>query len=317
MNETLRLQARIDRSGAVRYIKLGVEGAAAQECLAANVLALGFPEVPEDICCARDWDAVRAHFIAAGKTVQKASDHTREIRDFYTLDETTLWITFVGNKMYWAFADPEVTRDERAPFLKRRRRVRGAWRSDDFAGRPLLANALSTRLTRVRAYRSTICDVAAADYLLRRINGETDPLIAEAEAATAAMCRLAAQLIRQLHEKEFEVLVDLVFAHLGWRRISLLGETQADIDLLAEQPLTGERAFVQVKSSATPAVLDDYMERFASWSDCDRFFFVCHSPSTALAKRVDAPNVELWFAEEIAAKTVRAGLFDWLIERVR
>jgi len=87
--------------------------------------------------------------------------------------------------------------------------------------------------------------------------------------------------------------------------------------MLVEQPLTGQRAFVQVKSSATPAMLDDYIARFASWPDCDRLVFVCHSPTPALAARAATANVELWFADKIASKVMQAGILDRLIKRAR
>ena len=32
------------------------------------------------------------------------SNHLRQIQDFYQLGEDTLWITFFGRKLYWAFA---------------------------------------------------------------------------------------------------------------------------------------------------------------------------------------------------------------------
>lgn len=100
--------------------------------------------------------------------------------------------------------------------------------------------------------------------------------------------------------------------------MSVLGETEADADLLLEQIATGERAFVQVKSKATPAVLDDYVRRFKARGDCGRMFFVCHSPSPALVARTtpDAA-VNVWLADTLADKALRADLFDWLVERVR
>lgn len=99
----------------------------------------------------------------------------------------------------------------------------------------------------------------------------------------------------------------------------MLGETEKDIDLLVEQIATHERAFVQVKSAATPAVLEDYVERFRAYSGADRMVFACHSPSPALAKlRPEAADhVDLWFAETLAQKAISSGLFDWLIARVR
>ena len=67
----------------------------------------------------------------------------------------------------------------------------------------------------------------------------------------------AAPIYRQppcplLHQDDFETLVDLIFARGGWHRVSALGGNEADIDLAVEQSLTGERAFVQVKSGHRP-----------------------------------------------------------------
>jgi hypothetical protein len=42
------------------------------------------------------------------------------------------------------------------------------------------------------------------------------------------------------------MLVDLVFANSGWRRIGRVGKTQKTVDIELMLPTTGERAFVQV-----------------------------------------------------------------------
>jgi len=77
-------------------------------------------------------------------------------------------------------------------------------------------------------------------------------------------------------------LVDLIFARGGWQRTTVLGKDQIDVDLVLSQPLLGETAWVQIKSSASQAVLDDYIDRFRRDGSCGRFFFVCHSaPGTA------------------------------------
>ena len=76
------------------------------------------------------------------------------------------------------------------------------------------------------------------------------------------MTEVAAKLIAGLHWAEFETLVDLIFARSGWQRVSRVGGTLADVDLILEQPVTGETAFVQVKSKAGQSVLDDYIGRF-------------------------------------------------------
>ena len=96
--------------------------------------------------------------------------------------------------------------------------------------------------------------------------------------------------------------------------MSRVGDTQADVDLVLEQPTTGERAFVQVKSKAGQAVLDDYVGRFRRSGAYQRMFFVCHSPKSLLSIEGDE-RLHLWAGDRLADAAVRAGLFDWLIER--
>ena len=61
----------------------------------------------------------------------------------------------------------------------------GPWRNTDIQGRPLPVNDLSSKLTQTANYRATICGVNERDYLIRRINSETEPLAMEAEAVRA------------------------------------------------------------------------------------------------------------------------------------
>jgi hypothetical protein len=62
-----------------------------------------------------------------------------------------------------------------------------------------------------------------------------------------------------------------------------LGGTVTDVDMIVEQPLTGETAFVQVKASSRQAELDDYIERFKSNGRFDRFMFVCAAPQDGMS----------------------------------
>ena len=89
-------------------------------------------------------------------------------------------------------------------------------------------------------------------------------------------------MIAQLDWRDFEIMVDLIFARGGWQRSSAVGDGEVDVDLMLTSPTTGETAWVQIKSSAAQAVLDDYIERFHRDGSCDRFFFVCHSPKGTL-----------------------------------
>lgn len=301
---------------AVRYIKLGAGGSFARLSLDKGELPLGYHEVPHDLCAAGDWDGVLAHFTPIRKTVGKARDSMREVRDFYTLGSDCLWITFADGFLWWAFAEPEV--NWLAPgnnlTASRTRRTIGGWRNTTIAGQLLRINDLTTRLTQVANYRGTICAVRASEYLLRKINAQDEPIIVGATAARAAMLSSAKDMIAQLHWADFEIMVDLIFARGGWQRTSVLGGTMADIDLLIEQPTLGETASVQVKSRASQAVLDEHITYFAA-SGLPRTFFVCHSPDGVLSAGA-AAGVHLWTGDQLADIAVKSGLFEWLMDRV-
>ena len=282
----------------VRYIKLGAGGSFARSSLDKGELQLGYHEVPHDLCAAGDWNGVLTYFSGFRKTIGKASDSTREIQD------------------WWGFAEPEVTwlGIDHNLSASRKRRMIGGWRNTNIHGEPLRINDLTTRLTQVANYQGTICAVRAQDYLLRRINGADEPVLKSATAARAAMLASAQDMITGLHWADFEIMVDLIFARGGWQRVSVLGKTMADVDLVIEQPTLGETASVQVKSKASQAVLDGHIAYFTA-SGHARTFFVCHTPTGALST-CDAPGVHLWTGEPLAGIAVKSGLFEWLMDRV-
>jgi hypothetical protein len=300
-----------------RYIKLGTGNRFAKECIEQGVIRLGFDGVPHELCMAGDWSGAHQALRKLGKSQGAATNQAQQIEDFYTLGADALWITFWEGKLWWTFAELGVLQNVEHSYLTRYRRTAIPWRCADVNGNDLGVRDLSTRLTQLAAFRGTLCNVRERDYLLRRINGETEPLADEALALQTQLIDIAERLVAALHWRDFEILVDRIFADSGWRRVGVLGETQADADLFVEQIATGERAFVQVKSRATPAMLHDYIDRFREYGDCSRMFFICHSPSSKLRQQVSLPDVEIWFAHIVARKAVRAGLFEWLVQRVR
>lgn len=301
----------------VRYIKLGREGRWFEECRRLARIALGHDAVPHALALAGDWAGLEAALTKSRGDA--AREDVREVRDFYTLGADALWVTFDREHLWWTFAEPEVhLTEERAEPGSRYRRTIGGWRCTDLLGEPLRIVDLNAKLTTTRAYRRTICDVAARDYLLRRINGAPEPSVERAQAAQAEAVAAARELIAGLHPADFELLADLIFAAGGWRRLSVVGETMKDADLVLEQPATRERAFVQVKSTASQAVLADYVERFrAHAGSFQRMFFICHSPKGALEGALGSSDadVAVWTGDRLADQAVRAGLLDWLIER--
>ena len=300
----------------IRYIKLGAGGSWVQPSFERSEIHFGYRNVPHDLCVRGDWDAVIRHFTDLGRSKAKAKDAAREVRDFYTLGSESLWITFADGHLWWAFAESEVVwlgSDEDGCGSRMRKTIDG-WHKANIVGEPLRTDHLSTKLTQVSAYRQTICSVKESAYLIRRINGVDESVVARAREVRQAMVTVASEMITGLHWAEFETLVDLIFSRSGWQRVSRVGDTQADVDLVLEQPSTGETAFVQVKSKASPSVLQDYIERFRRNGTHDRMFFVCHSPTGALPADREA-GLHVWAGDRLADAAVKAGLFDWLAVR--
>lgn len=297
-----------------RYIKLGSAGAWAEHSLANGIVPFGYARIPHEPCLAGDWDDVERRLLNGGRTPGKAKDGVREIRDFYELGSDCLWITFADRHLWWAFAEPVVVSTPGDEFGTRHRRVIGRWQKTTVGGVPLRSDLLSTRLTQVANYRQTICRIRDTDYLLRRINDIPEPIVQRAEHTKREMLAVAAEMIQILSWAEFETMVDLIFTRSGWQRVSKVGTGLADVDIILEHQTIGERAFVQVKSTAGQDVLDDYLQRYKRHGGYQRFYFACHSPRGKLAAP-DENNIHVWTGETLAVNAVQAGLFDWLTAR--
>jgi hypothetical protein len=301
--------------GAVRYIKLGRGGGWADAALADGLVPFGYREIDHDLCVAGDWAGVRKQLLAMGRTPSGASHGVRELRDFYELPDDTLWITLANGHLWWTFAEADVVRHARvsdADGPVRSRRCREGWSRHDLAGEPLDVRSLSSALLRTANYRMTICAVECIDYLLRRIRGDRAPLHTEAQLSLQALQSTTLALIRLLDWADFEALADLLFASGGWQRVSVLGGGQPDVDMILTQPITGETAWVQVKSSASQTVFKDYLARFGKDGSCDRLFFVCHSGELTSP---DPSRVLVWCGERLARATLEAGLLGWVMAR--
>lgn len=154
------------------------------------------------------------------------------------------------------------------------------------------------------------------DYLLRRIRGVDQPLRVRANRLLVDLTATAADLVRRLDWRDFETLVDLIFAHSGYKRQSALGGAQPAIDFVAREPLTGASAWVQVKSQASQAIFEDYLERFRREGSASSFF-VYHSAKRPIRIKAATPNVYIWSVDRVANAVVEAGLVGWVAERIR
>ncbi len=299
----------------VRYIKLGPAGRWAEAAIGTGKLVLDFREIEHELAVSGNDEALASaclEFRGGDKT--SASTDVGEIRAFYEAGEDELWIAFHAGKLWWAFAKEGVSPSDPAEGLGARyRRTLDGWRSTDANGSELAMRDLDGRITQLAGYRRTICSVKQADRVVRLINGAPRREVAATRSAHAELAAHVATLVCQLGPDDFEVLVDLIVTRLGWRRVGAVGGLQKTVDIEIEQPLTGERAFVQVKSRSTQTELDGYVAEFERYG-VDRMIYAWHSgPGLAC----DHPGVILLGPEVIANNVVSAGLLDWLIRKTR
>ena len=295
----------------VYYIKLGGRGVWEPECFRDGVLRFGYNEAPHDLCATGNWTGVWDIMKAIRGDAGAATRDVMQIRAFYESDEDTIFITFARGLLHWCRPTGEI---EVLPGNSHRRATLDGWHTTSVGGNELSADKLSGRLLKVQMFRGTICAVRAADYLLHRLSDELSPEVAVAEEAEHALIAAIIPLMRLLTWQDFELLVDLVFSSSGWRRLSQVGGTQKTIDLELVLPSTNERAFVQVKSEATRASLNDYVSRLDESEAYSRMFFVWHTGN--IPENEGPEGVILLGPQRLARMILDAGLSSWLREKV-
>lgn len=98
--------------------------------------------------------------------------------------------------------------------------------------------------------------------------------------------------------------------------MSVLGETMKYADLELEEPITGERYQVQIKSSAGAAEFKAYRDKFVG-KGFRKLFFVVHTPHPSLTNGLASESVELILPDRLGHMIVNAGLVSWLLAKVR
>lgn len=294
------------------YIKLGRGGEWEAEAIQAGVLRFGYRELDHQLCIAGDWAAAREAWRAhRGDNEAVLTSDMNQVRTFYTAPETSVFITFHAGRMHWCRPSGQVEMlDDRS---KRRGTVDG-WHGQTVGSENLFYERLSGRLLKVQGFRGTVCAVDAEDYLLRKIGDEVTPQVQAAIEAEAQIIAAISGLMGLLTWQDFELLVDLAFSSSGWKRTGATGGVQNTVDIEFVLPSTQERAFVQVKSRATPAQLNNYVERMAQMDGVHRMFFVWHTGDVGAAP--EHGMVTLIGPGKLARMVLDAGLATWLRQKV-
>ncbi len=296
------------------YIKLGRAGCWEADAISSGLLRLGWEHQSLTDINTRSWTKIEAELNAEqpGKLGVATTDLNR-LRDITESIQDDIWITFHGAKLWWArLASGPVEADEISKF----RRTVSGWQDHTADGQLLVINDLPGKIAMLQGFRGTVCRVGAYELLARMLAGERSALARQISITADALVEHLMSAIEELHWKDYETLVDLVFRHAGWERVSVLGQQAKAYDLELREPLTGTRYVVQVKSQAALSDLVETAEQFAT-SDYRRVFFVVHSPAADLKEYEDLPeNVELVKPAKLARLALEAGLIGWLKSKV-
>lgn len=296
------------------YIKLGRGGCWEADSIQNSRLRLGWPHQSlEDINAGR-W-AVIAEQLRNEQPdkPQVSTTDLNRLRDIAQSVSDDIWITFHGAKLWWARLAPSpVEEDEVSKF----RATLDGWRDTSQSGKLLVANELPGKIAQLQGFRGTACRVLEQQLLRRVLEGTRSELASLIAAERVGLCRQLEVAITELHWKDYETLVDLVFRHAGWVRVSVLGQQAKGYDLDLREPITGDRYVVQVKSQASRGDLDNTIQNFSA-DEYRKVFFVVHSPAPDLANATDLPaHVELVDPSHLAHLALGAGLSHWIEDKV-
>jgi hypothetical protein len=232
-----------------------------------------------------------------------------------------LWFTLAHGDVWWGFAESKVQNlyadgddEKEAQRGARSRKVIDGWRNTDLNGHRLRQDTMTTKITKVVSFQETICKPHGATDLLRIIRCEPSEGHVLAARKYDDLIQNVGDLLDQLHQEDFELLIELIFSSSGWRRISPLGGIQKFFDMTLVLPTTGEKCSVQVKSQTSQAIFDGYIKELGNYAGYTQAFFVYHTPKEPF-ENADPQHVRLWHRYEIARQAVRAGLVEWVFER--
>lgn len=300
------------------YIKLGRRGSWEEDSISKSLMRIGWSKYSlEDINSGR-WSEIEKQLQIehTGKPQVATTDFNR-LRDIALSTPDDIWITFHGAKMWWGrLAAGGVESDQISKF----RRVEEKWSDKSLKGQLLVTAELPGKIAQLQGFRGTVCRVKETELLRRVLAGDRSPLALEISAHREHLVIAAKNAIEQLHWKDYETLVDLVFRDTGWIRVSILGQQVKGYDLELREPITEDKYLVQVKSQASWKDLQESVSQFFpndTAGDYKKIFFVTHKPADDLLDASDIPDyVDLIPPQQLANLVIDAGLSRWLEEKV-
>jgi len=304
----------------VRYVKNGSKGRWWPVAKAGEQVHLGWNEVPGTLLQKPDYSKIEKKVRAYFGNKPGATQDFNQLRDLLDSPSKHIWMTFEDGCMWWctvrngAVVNPDGESRRKGHFWLVCDRP---WSNRSVKGKLLSIADLPGMVTKTAGFQGAVCEPGAWQIVLRIIQDEQDPSAASAVKARSAYQLAIHEMIKGLSPKDFEQLIDLILGRSGWVRICTLGGNTEGVDAEVENLAAAEIAFVQVKSTAGQAELNDYVQRFQNRSDrYARMIFAVHSPHGKLVPPSGLTSVQVWEGDRVAGLVVRLGLGEWVENRL-
>lgn len=310
----------LDLPRSVRFVKNGEGGRWWKAAKANGQVHLGWSRVPAELLLTGNLAAIdRLGPEVFGNTQSVATRDRNALRVLLDRPSQHLWVTFQDGFMWWCTVRDQAevsptgeSRDQGHFWLN----CAEPWSNRSLGGKLLATADLPGIATTTAGFRGTVCEPAGWKAIRRIILDEVDSQVVAAAKAREAYEAAVGALVTRLHDKDFEVLVDLILSRSGWARVAKLGGVTEGIDVEVENAASQEIAFVQVKSTAGQPVLDDYVARFHERRErYARMIFAVHTTKGKLTVPGSEP-IQVWNGDRIAQLVVSLGLGDWVGRRL-
>lgn len=295
------------------YIKLGQGGEFAKNSIENGFIRFGYDEIITDIILRGDEEEIKQE---AGRVYnnKNRNKYFNALWNIINADEQVLFITFYDSKLWYCFGRKSKIKEDN---ISRYKETQNGWKCKNVKEEYLYLSEITGKITKKQRFQGTLSEFQNDDLIILKnlINCEHSEEFLELQKIKKDLVVSVAKCIQKLHWKDFEILVDLIFRHSGWKRVSLLGGNMADIDLELQAPITNNRYCVQVKSQSNKEEFIRCAENF-SGKGYEKLYFFVHNPKKDLEEFNNTyNNIELVFKEEIAKIAIEAGLMEWLAQK--
>jgi hypothetical protein len=295
------------------YIKLGTEGCWSKDCFDNDVIRIGWKDIPRKLIEDRNWTEIHNEIIKYAKNKGSATRDLNALKNIIEADKNTIFVTFENSHLYWikVSANIKVEEDKISKYIK----VGSQWKSEDINGNPLYLNKLPGSILKTQRFSGTICKLYEIEKLQRIINVKYSAIYTELISRRVALCKTIEDGLKELHWKDFELLIDLIFRETGWQRVSVLGENMKYSDLELKDLLTQDMYQVQIKSKTNAKEFKNYTDEFDAES-FRKLFYIYHSSDDQLScVDYDKECIELISPKEVSELVMKYGLVDWIIDK--